>query len=96
MSAVERGTGIVWLDSDVLRGDYLCQWYGGQDDDILAERARAGSARTAVRWAQARSNRVRILTGAGDTLWAGTAPRPDEYAGTWVDDGEVVGRMPTP
>lgn len=96
MSAVARGTGIVWLDADVLRGDYLCQWYGGAEDDVLAERGRAGSARTAVRWALARSNRVRILTGAGQVLWAGTAPRPDDITGDWVDDGEVVGRMPVP
>jgi hypothetical protein len=96
VSAVERGTGIVSLEADVLRGDYLCQWYGGADDDVLAERGRAGSARTAVRWALARSPRVQILTGAGDLLWAGTAPRPDEISGTWTDDGELVGRMPVP
>jgi hypothetical protein len=96
MSVVERGSGIVWLEADVLRGDYLCRWYGGGADDVLAERARAGSSRSAVRWAQARAARVRIQTGSGELLWAGTAPCPDDFAGTWVDDGEVVGRMPTP
>jgi len=94
--AGERGSGVVSLDADVLRGDYLCQWYDGDDGTVLAERARAGSARTAVRWGQARSSRVQILTGAGELLWAGTAPRPEAFAASWVDDGEVVGRLPVP
>lgn len=91
-----RRSGIVWLDADVLRGDYLCQWYAGEDGTVLAERARAGSARTAVRWGLARSSRVQILTGDGELMWAGTAPRPDAFAASWVDDGEVVGRLPVP
>lgn len=95
-SDARRSSGRVSLDADVLRGDYLCQWYEGDDGSVLAERARAGSARTAVRWALARSARVQILTGAGELLWAGTAPRPASFSGSWVDDGEVVGRLPVP
>ena len=90
---IERGTGSVVLTANVLRRDYLCEWFGGNDGELLAERARSGSARSAVAWGRARSARVVIETGDGSTMWAGTAPAPEGVPQPWEDVGEVVGRL---
>jgi len=78
-----RGDGTAWLVADRARGDYLCYWYVGPNDQRVGERARVASAEEAVAWGQERTTRVRIRTDDGDSYWAGSAPRPEGFGRTW-------------
>ncbi len=80
----QHGDGTVWLVADRAKGDYLCYWYTGPNDDRLIERGREPTASTAVAWGRVRSSRVRIRRSDARTYWAGTAPRPDGFTLDWV------------
>lgn len=82
------GDGTAWLVFDA-GGDfhqYQCYWYGGSCGDHLLEHTRAATAADAVRWATARTARVRIRLSDLRTYWAGTGPSPGGFAGTWAPD----------
>jgi hypothetical protein len=78
-----QGDGTVWLVADRMSDNFRCYWYAGNNDGELVEQAGAATANDAVAWGRDRTPRVRIRTRAGQTEWAGTAPRPDTFAVSW-------------
>ena len=80
----KHGNGTAWLVADLARGDYVCHWYTGPNDERLVEQARATTAADAVAWGRVRSTRVRIRTADAATYWAGTAPKPAGFRDSWV------------
>lgn len=91
----QRGDGTVWLGADRHRGDYLCSWYAGLNDDHLVEQARAADASDAVSWGLRRTGRVRIRTTEAHTYWAGTASRPEGFSDTWSAAGSQARTRPS-
>ena len=82
------GEGTAWLVFDA-GGDlyqYQCYWFGGRCGDHLLEHTRSATAADAVNWAAARTPRARIRLPDHRTYWAGAAPRPEGFAGTWTPD----------
>ncbi len=82
------GEGTAWLVFDA-GGDlyqYQCYWFGGRCGDHLLEHARSATAADAVKWATARTPRTRIRLADHRTYWAGAAPKPAGFAGTWTPD----------
>ncbi len=82
----QHGEGIVWVTTDRGHDAHHCYWYAGANDGHLVERASVTTAVEAVSWGRLRSGRVRIRTDDGRTLWAGTAPRPSNFVGTWTEE----------
>lgn len=83
--ARRSGEGTAWLVADGADGEYLCYWYTGRSGDNLEERARVTTATLAVGWARVRTSQVRIRMPDHRTYWAGAAPTPPGFAGTWVE-----------
>jgi cytidine deaminase len=80
------GDGTVWVTTDAGHDAHHCYWYAGANDGHLVERASVITAAEAVAWGRLRSGRVRIRTADARTLWAGTAPRPSHFVGSWSED----------
>ncbi len=77
---------MVWLVFDA-GGDlyhYQCYWFGGRAEDHLREHAQVTTEAEAVVWGLERSPRVRIRLSDHRTYWAGAAPDPGGFAGTWA------------
>lgn len=83
MKAVGQGTAWLLFDAGGDLFQYQCYWYGGSCGDHLLDHARTPAAADAVEWATARTPRARIRLPDHRTYWAGTAPDPGGFAGTW-------------
>jgi hypothetical protein len=94
--ARRAGEGLAWLIFDAGGGlfQYQCYWKGGHCDDHLIEHARMATDTDAVDWAAARTPRARIRMPDHRTYWAGSAPRPNGFAGTWR--GPIATSNPDP
>lgn len=78
------GQGTAWLVHDAGRDCYHCYWLVGRPNDHLIERTTEPSAAGAVGWARCRTPSARIRLADHQTYWAGTAPAPQGFAGTWT------------
>ena len=78
------GQGTAWLVFDAGRDIYHCYWFVGPADDHPVDRADVANAAAAVEWAGSRTPAARIRLPDHRTYWAGTAPNPGGFAGTWT------------
>jgi hypothetical protein len=102
MAARKTRDGTVWLVFDA--GDelyrYQCYWFGGPSGDRVLEHDRVATDVQAVAWGMDRATRIRIRLPDHQTYWAGSAPNPGGFAGTWSPGMErrpsTTSMMPAP
>ncbi|MHB8505225.1 MAG: hypothetical protein ACYDEN_05825, partial [Acidimicrobiales bacterium] len=63
---------------------YQCYWFGGRGEGHVLEHARVPTDVEAVAWGLARTPSVRIRLPDHRTYWAGSAPNPGGFFGTWA------------